>query len=415
MREGGYGHVASARTRGLWAALFLVMGAAMLLASCEPVPKSSQEELLVAFLVAEGGDAPGLDAEYRNAAELVRRIVDRQGGVPTLQGQAVLRVEVITHGPGVEDGLRAMRRALASGAAAIIGGAISSQALPMAALAEEFHTPFISPGATNPQLTSGRNYVFRMPYSDHFQARALARLCREQRAVRAAVLYDLTSVYSSTLATEFQQAFVGQGGKKPVLAGYQVAQQDGEALLRTLLRSHPQVLFLPVYHTDAPRLVRQARALGFRGEVVGPDGWDMMQGKDMDGMIGARFLAPWHPSGPQTKLSREFLERYTAAFGRQPHSVAALVYDAFGLLFQAAGGAQTLEPQALTAALHDVTEFKGVAGAGRYVGGTPERDAQVLEITSRGILHAGTICGADLAPGTQAEKQTGRKTGEVTP
>ncbi|MBU1041966.1 MAG: ABC transporter substrate-binding protein [Proteobacteria bacterium] len=403
-----------ARTRALWLALLL--GLCLALASCEPAAQNPQqnlrEELQVALLVVEGGEAAGLDAEYRNAAELVRRDVSRRGGVTTLAGQTALRVEVITHGPSVEEGLRALRRALASGAVAIIGGATSSQALPMAALAEEYHTPFISPGATNPQLTTGRNFVFRTPYSDTFQAKALAHLCRDQGAVRAAVLYDQTNVYSSTLATEFARSFAAQGGHKPVLAGCQAAQQDATGFLRTLLRSRPQVLFLPMYHTDAPRLVRQARQLGFRGQLVGADGWGLLAGKDFGGMIGARFLAAWHPSGPQTKVSREFLERYTAAFGHQPSSVAALVYDAFGLVFQAAGQAEALEPLALAGALREIKEYEGVVGIARYAQGTPERDAQVLEITSRGILTAGTIRSADLA-GTERGLRAETTTGEV--
>lgn len=409
MRVGVDAHSAATQARAFWSAfnLALLLGLCLCLASCEPAAKnpheSPQEDLQVALLVVEGGEAPGLDIEYRNAAELVRRDVSRRGGVSTSKGQAALRVEVITHGPSVEEGLRALRRALASGAVAIIGGATSSQALPMAALAEEFRTPFISPGATNPQLTAGRHFVFRTPYSDTFQAMALAHLCRDQGAVRAAVLFDQTNVYSSTLATEFAQAFAARGGHTPVLAGCQAAQRDCAGQLRTLLRSRPQVLFLPVYHTDAPRLVRQARELGFRGQLVGADGWELLPARDLGGMIGARFLAAWHPSGPQTKASGEFLGRYTADFGHQPSSVAALVYDAFGLVFQAAGQAEALEPLALAAALREVKEYAGVVGSGRYAQGTPARDAQVLEITSRGILNAGTIRSADLAGTTTAE------------
>lgn len=70
--------------------LLLVLAAAFCVASCDPVPKSSQQELLAVFLAAEGGDASGLDAGCRNAAELVRR-------------GAALRVQVLTHGPGIEE------------------------------------------------------------------------------------------------------------------------------------------------------------------------------------------------------------------------------------------------------------------------------------------------------------------------
>jgi branched-chain amino acid transport system substrate-binding protein len=389
MLQAGHGHVALARLM----ALLLALGAALGLASCEPAPQSPRDELLVALLVVEGGGAAGMDAEYRNAAELVRRDVARLGGVATAGGRVPLRLETLTHGPGVEDGLRALRKALASGASCVIGGATSDQALPMAALAEDLHVPFISPSATAPQLTAGRQFVFRIPYSNAFQAQAAARLSREQGAVRAAVLFEQANVYSRTLATEFKRAFLDQGGARAELGGYLKVGEDSEGLLRSLLRSNPQVLFLPVYHTDAPGLVRRARALGFRGQVVGPDGWDMLRNIDMEGMIGARFLVVWSPGGEQTELSRGFLERYTSAFGHQPGSVAALVYDAFGLLFQAARQAQALDPQVLAAALRDVTDFNGVVGPGRYSMGTPERDAQVLEITSRGVLRVGTIPG----------------------
>jgi len=389
MLQAGHGHVALARPM----ALLLALGAALCLVSCDPAPKSPRDELLVALLVVEGGGAVGMDAEYRNAAELVRRDVARLGGVAMAGGRVPLRLETLTHGPGAEDGLRAMRKALASGAACVIGGATSDLALPMAALAEDLRVPFISPSATAPQFTTGRQFVFRVPYSDVFQAQAAARLSREQGAVRAAVLFDQSSVYSRTLATEFKQAFVAQGGMPVELAGYLKAGEDSAALLRALLRSKPQALFLPVYHTDAPALVRLARKLGFQGLVVGPDGWDMLRNVDMDGMVGARFLVVWSPDGAQTELSRGFLERYTAAFGHQPSSVAALVYDAFGLLFQAVRQAKALEPQVLAAALRDVTDFNGVVGPGRYFMGTPERDAQVLEITSQGVLRVGTIQG----------------------
>jgi len=379
-------------------AVFLLVCVAFLAASCGSESKIPLEELTVALLVVEGG-ALGMESEYRNAAELVRREAAVAGGIDTPNGRVPLRLETLTHGPGVEDGLRAMRKALASGAACVIGGATSEQALPMAALAEENRVPFISPGATIPQLTTSRNYAFRIPYSDAFQARAVARLCRDGGAQRAAVLFDQGNIYSRTLAAEFKQAFIARGGKQAELAGYQDAK-DSAPLLRRLLRSRPEVLFLPVYHVDAPLLVRQARALGFRGDVLGTDGWDLLRNVDMEGMTGARFLVVWHPSGQQTEVARGFLERYTAAFGRQPNSVSAQVYDAFGLLFRAARQARSFDPQVLAAALRDATEFSGVVGYARYSMGTPARDAQILEISSRGLQRAGTVLSAETGEGS---------------
>ncbi|MBU1228772.1 MAG: ABC transporter substrate-binding protein [Proteobacteria bacterium] len=373
------------------AALLLALGAAFCLLACDPVPRSAQEELFVAFLVAEGGDAAGQDAEYRRAAELVRRDVSRHGGIPTPRGRAALKVEVFTHGPGVEDALRAMRRALASGAAAVIGGTTSTQALPMAALAEERGIPFISPGATAPCLTAARQYVFGISSPDSSQGQALARLGRTRGATRAAVLYEQAKVSSSAQALEFQKEFSALGGHPPVLASFKGDRRDSEVQLRRLLRSRPQYLLLSVSHGKAAHLVRLSRAQGFPGDFAGLADWELAQDAEVMDMIGAHFLAPWCPGGDQTAGQQGFWERYTASFGRRPSAIAALVYDAFGLLFQAAGRALGLGPQTLAAALREVTEYSGVAGVVRFSGGMPARDAHVLQMTSQGILHLGII------------------------
>lgn len=389
MQRSGHAHTPLAPKRSV--ALLLALGASFCLLACDPVPRSAQEELLVALLVAEGGDAAGQDTEYRRAAELIRRDVSRQGGIPTPRGRAALKVAVFTHGPGVEDALRAMRRALASGAAAIIGGATSTQALPMAALAEERGIPFISPGASAPRLTAARRFVFGMSSPDSFQAQALARLGRTMGATRAAVLYEQANVSSSTQALEFQRAFSALGGNPPVLASFQGDRRDSEAQLRKLLRSRPQYLLLSVSHGKAAHLVRLARAQGFPGDFAGLADWELAQDGDVKDMIGANFIAPWCPGGDQAAASQGFWERYTASFGRRPSSIAALVYDAFGLVFQAAGRALDLGPKTLAAALREVTEYSGVAGVGRFSGGMPARDAHVLQMTSQGILHLGVI------------------------
>lgn len=380
-------------------ALVLFLVSALILPGCGAGSKEPEAEVLtLAVLVVEGEALGELGQAYRNVAQLVQAEVDGEGGCARPGGKARLKVLVLPHGPDVESGLRALRQAVAQGAAAVIGGAVSRQALPMATLAEELQVPFISPGATHPDLVGSRAFVFRTPYSDAFQARALALLCRDGLGAKnAAVFFNRAEIYSSTLAQEFGRAFRALGGRMALEEDYVAGQKDLAGPLGRIAQARPDVLFLPGYHTEVPEQIRLVRSLGYRGEIVGPDGWDLLPSSFPAEMVGARFLVPWRPGAPQTAPSERFIMRYTAAFGRQPTSVDALTYDAFGLVLRAASQARGLDAQSLRRELARTGEYSGVVGRGLFHDGTPERDALVMQITSRGVLYERTITAESIA------------------
>lgn len=373
---------------GLLAALALL---AMLFGCGGQDQAEPEPGLRIGLLVSEGETLSGLSRAYRDVGELVRAEVAAAGGVQRPGGRVALDVRVYPHGEDVESSLRALRQAASEGCQAIVGGALSRQALPMAVLAEELRVPLISPGSTHPDLVSRRAFVFRTPYSDSFQAKALARLCSDAGHQTAAIFYNRTDVYASNLADGFARAFRAQGGRLVAEESYAAPVHDLAEAMRPVARARPDVLFLPGYYAEIPEQVRAVRAQGFTGEIVGPDAWDLLSGDQPRELYGARFLVGWHAGAPQSEVSRAFLERFTARFGRQPTSVEALVRDAFGLVLLAAARSQGLGAQSLRQELAKVTEFHGVAGRALYHDGTPERDALVMEVSSRGLQYVRTI------------------------
>lgn len=354
--------------------------------------------LRIGLLVSEGETLSRLSRAYRDVGELVR--TELAGGVarPGKAGErAQFELRTYSHGEDVESSLRALRLAASEGCQVIIGGALSRQALPMAALAEELRVPLISPGSTHPDLVGRRAYVFRTPYDDAFQARALARLCRDGDRKTAAVFFNRSDVYASNLAEGFSRSFRALGGRVLAEQSYAGEVRNLSEAMRDVARARPGVLFLTGYYPEIPDQIRTARALGFSGDVVGPDAWDLISGDQPSELFGAQFLAAWHPAAPQSEAGREFLERFTARFGRRPSSVEALVRDAFALAVLAASRAQALSRDSLRKELASIKEFHGVAGRAVYQDGTPVRDALVMEVSSRGILYVQTITPEDVA------------------
>lgn len=352
------------------------------------------QELRIGLLVSEGETLGGLSRAYRDVGELVRAEAAEAGGVKRpgpAGGSVALDVRVYSHGEDVESCLRALRQAAGDGCPVIIGGALSRQALPMAALAEELRVPLISPGSTHPDLIGRRSYVFRTPYDDVFQARALARLCCDEGSRTAAVFFNRADIFASNLAGAFAQAFRSQGGRVLVEESYAGTAEDLSRAMLPLAKARPDVLLLTGYYAEIPEQISCVRSLGFAGQIVGPDSWDLLSGDQPSELYGSRFLVAWHPAAPQSEAGRAFLERFTARFGRQPTSVEMLVRDAFSLALQAVSKAQALDGPSLRKELSEIRELQGVAGRAVFRDGTPERDAQVLEVSARGVQYVRTI------------------------
>jgi branched-chain amino acid transport system substrate-binding protein len=95
---------------------------------------------------------------------------------------------------------------------ALIGPQFSSNAIPVARLAEQQRIVMVCPMSTHPDTTAGKRFVFRIPYVDTFQGAVLARFAREVlRAQNAAVLYDVAAAYNRTLADVFERTFTSLG------------------------------------------------------------------------------------------------------------------------------------------------------------------------------------------------------------
>ena len=78
----------------------------------------------------------------------------------------------------------------------------------------------------------------------------------------------------------------------------------------------------------------------------------------------------------------KFIGAYTKTYGAPPDDVAALTYDAFGLLFTALKGAGKPEREAVRNALAKLPAYAGVTGDMKFQEGSgdPVKSAVILQI-----------------------------------
>ncbi len=328
-------------------ALLLALPAAVGIASCD-----ADRSLKLGVIAELTGDMPAVGASCRNAAQMAVDEVNAAGGLP-IGGERVKLKLVVEDNAGKADqsAVAAQKLITQDEVLAIVGPNASRYAIPAAEIAESSNTVLITPWSTNPKTTldastgQPKKYVFRACFIDPFQGGLLARFALENlKARRAAVLYDVASDYNKGIAEVFKASYERLGGKVVAFETYTTGDKDFSAQLTKIKDTKPEVIFLPNYYSEVPLQVQQAKRLGIDVPFIGSDSWGSdellkLGGADLNGY----FFSTHYAADNAAPAARKFLEDYEKTYGAKPDDVAALTYDAFGLLFgaiQSAGNMQ---------------------------------------------------------------------------
>ena len=265
---------------------------------------------------------------------------------------------------------------------ALVGPQASRNAIPASIVAERARIPMISPWSTNPETTMNKKWVFRAGFIDSFQGRVLARFVRDQlEAESGAVLFHVASVYNRDLAEVFKSFFEGLGGEVVAFESYTSDAPDITQQLSSVKDSGAEVLFLPNYALEVIAQVRLARDAGINALLLGSDTWGTVQESDRHDLNGAYFSTHYVPD-TTGQVTQQFIASYRDAFGKEPDDVAALIFDAFSLLFEAARIQGKVDSSAVRAGLASIQNYRGVTGSFQYdgVSGDPVKSVFLVKI-----------------------------------
>ncbi|MEM2514570.1 MAG: ABC transporter substrate-binding protein [candidate division WOR-3 bacterium] len=251
---------------------------------------------------------------------------------------------------------------------AIIGSYGSSLSMAGGEVAEKAGIPVVGCSPTNPLVTKGKKYYFRVCFIDPFQGSIMAKYAYEVLGAKTAcIIQDVAQDYSVGLSSFFRDKFIElTGNPKSIVAftSYQTGDTDFTAQLTYCLSKNPDVIFSSGYYGEAALLAKQARALGYKGVLLGGDAWDAPELIEIAGPAaeGMTFSTHYHPEGAITEASKKFVELFKNEYNREPDAFAALGYDAYMLLLDAIERAGSVNPEAIQKALAETKNFEGVTG-----------------------------------------------------
>jgi branched-chain amino acid transport system substrate-binding protein len=235
----------------------------------------------------------------------------------------------------------------------------------MARVADEQGALFVAATATYPLVTTDdtattRPLVFRASYVYPYQGQAAARFALDElNARRAAILTNPNDNFVRSLADEFGAAIVSGGGQVVAEPDYRSADEDFDTIVAGLDEAAPEVLYVPDAYPVANRVGSSVQTQGLDAVLIGSELWDS-GALDLEALEGAYSTLHYSRDSP-SPIAEAWKERYLSAFAVEPNTLAALGYDAAGLLASAIENTGNPSPDEVAQTL-ETMEFEGVTG-----------------------------------------------------
>ncbi|MFW6137907.1 MAG: ABC transporter substrate-binding protein [Spirochaetota bacterium] len=344
--------------------------AAPLVGLCEGAKEEKAPETIkIGALYNLTGGMSSIDAPALNGAKLKAKLLNEKGGV---LGRKV-EVTGIDTKTDQEAAATGARRALNQDVVAGIGYGDTTYVLAAAPLFQKEGIPFVTSGATHPDLPKMvGEYFFMTPFGDDDQSFAIAEYAYKRMDIRDAVVWTDNSMdFTKALSKFFKQKFKELGGTIIHEDFFQTGDKDFSAQISRLeaAKPIPDAVFIAAIPNEAGITVKQTREAGLDLPIISGDGFDTELVSTVPGPRHANdvyFSTHAYRASDRPEVE-DFVEAYREEHGRDPENAfAALGYDAVGLIADAIERAGTTKPEELRDALAATKGYQAVTGEISY-------------------------------------------------
>ena len=285
------------------------------------------------FEAMTGGNAAAGQLEYEGMqlANMVRPTV-------TIDGVShPVELVVADNKTDTVEAVTAAASLVSAGCVAAMGGTGSGLCIAAAPTFDEAQLPIVGTTCTNPLVTEGNDYYFRLCYTDPLQGKILSDYAKNDLGAKtAAIITDITDAYCIGLAEYFKENF----GEENIVEElyFNTGDQDFSAALTTIAAANPDVVFSGSQYTEGALMQVQAEQQGFDFQFLGTDGWETDALLEIGGsaLNGCVFNTFFDNDADPTEASTQYLKEYDEHFGGKPRSsYTALGYDAYMVILDA--------------------------------------------------------------------------------
>jgi branched-chain amino acid transport system substrate-binding protein len=329
----------------------------------------AQDTIKIGALYNLTGGMSSLDGPSLKGAQLAVKQINTSGGLLGKQ------VELIAPDGKTDqqETAKAAQRLLSEGVVAGIGESDTTFVMAGAPLFQEKGIPFVTSGATHPELPQWvGDYMFMTPFGDDDQSYAIADYTYDKLGARkVAVWTDNSMDFTKALSKFFTQRFKERGGEIVGTDTFMMGDTDFSAQIARLasLDPQPDAVFISAIPSEAGLSVKQIREQGIKAPIVSGDGFDTELLVTVPGpeLANDVYFSTHTYRADDREEVKKFVADYKAEYGTDPENAfAPLGYDAMMLVADAIRRANSAEPAKIRDALAETRGFKAVTGEISY-------------------------------------------------
>ncbi len=309
-----------------------------------------------------GGKQETLGIQYANK---VQPTVEINGETYTVQ------LDIVDNQSSTDKGPSAAQQLVSDGVSVVLGSYGSAVAIAAGDVFKNGKVPAIGVTCTNPQVTEGNDYYFRICFLDPFQGTVLANFAYgDLQAKKAYCLSKQGDDYSAGVCNYFKQAFEALGGTV-VEEAFPDGNSDFTSYVTNAKSQGCDVFFSPVSIEAAANIIKQAQSQGLEMPILASDTWDSnvvaeaAKGTNMNIYVTTFYQeggSPDFDSGIKEYINSDSTALANNGGNDQLAAVSAMGYDAYFVALEAIKAAGTTDSEAVKNALPSVN-YTGVTGA----------------------------------------------------
>ena len=221
----------------------------------------------------------------------------------------------------------------------LAGPVTTGPSISVSAKVNEDRVFMLTPSASSPDVTSGKDNVFQMCFTDPNQGTGSATyITANMPESKIAIIYQNDDAYSQGI----RDNFVSQGSANGLEVVYEGTftkdtMTDFSVQITGAQAAGADLVFLPIYYQPASVILTQANAMGYAPLFFGVDGMDgilTLDNFDLSLAEGVMVLTPFSADA-QDERTQNFVSEYVERYGETPNQFAADEYDVIYALKQA--------------------------------------------------------------------------------
>ena len=282
-----------------------------------------------------------------------------------------VKLEIVDNRTSAENGPSAAAELVKRDVSIVLGSYGSGVSMAGGPKFEEAGIPAIGVTCTNPNVTAGNSYYFRICFLDNFQADVLANFAMDKFDAKVAYcLGESGNEYDQGLIAFFKQVFEAAGGTV-ITDSFPTGNSDFNSYLNKAKSEGADVIFTPVSIAYAVQIIKQAASLGIEAPFLGSDTLDdNMVLEAIAGTDLQLFVSTFYQEGGSAEFDagiKEYINTNSEALAANGgndtiSAVTAMGYDAYFVALEAMKKADSGNKADLMKILPSVT-YTGVSGA----------------------------------------------------